>query len=160
MIHSGRSRKYALMAGVALSLSVALTMCHPAFAGVTIPDIPNNAKAGYVQGPDGTWYPAQGDSSGNAKSTPSTQTFTKLGCGQITSLGSAVTFPSVPVGSLLVTIQVEGQSVRYRDDGTNPTASVGVLLPVAGPWPYQADLAAIKFIQTTASATINYCFYK
>lgn len=87
--------------------------------------------------------------------------FTALGCGQLTSLGSAAGFGSLPSGTTLVVITVEGQPVRMRDDGVNPTASVGLLLPVGGPWPYTPlNSSAAKFIQTAASATIDYCAYK
>lgn len=85
---------------------------------------------------------------------------TPLGCQQITSLSAAAGFASVPTGATLASLSVEGEPVRYRDDGTNPTASVGLLLPAGGPWPYQGSLSAIKFIQTTASATIDVCFYE
>ena len=87
--------------------------------------------------------------------------FTALGCGQLTSLGSATGLGSLPAGTTLIVITVEGQTVRYRDDGVNPTASIGVLLPVGGPWPYTPlDATKIKFIQTASSATIDYCAYK
>jgi hypothetical protein len=85
--------------------------------------------------------------------------FVPLGCLQLTSLGSATAF-TPPAGSTLMMITVEGQSVRMRDDGIAPTASVGVLLPVGGPWPYSGTLAVASFIQTTASATIDGCFYR
>jgi hypothetical protein len=46
-----------------------------------------------------------------------------MGYQQITSLGAATTL-TVPVGSTAALIMCEVASVRYRDDGTNPTASV------------------------------------
>jgi hypothetical protein len=87
-------------------------------------------------------------------------TYTPLGCQQITNLGSATGFASVPSGATLAVITVEGASVRYRDDGTSPTASVGLLLPIGGPWPYSGSLSAVQFIQTTTSAAIDVAFYK
>lgn len=85
---------------------------------------------------------------------------TPLGCQQITSLSSAAGFSSVPAGATLASIAVENEPVRYRDDGTAPTSSVGTLLPPGGPWPYTGSLSAIEFIQTAASATVDVCFYK
>lgn len=85
--------------------------------------------------------------------------FTPLGCQQLTSLGSA-TGITAPAGTTLISLTVESQPVRMRDDGTNPTASVGLLLPVGGPWPYSGSMTAVKFIQTAASATIDLCAYK
>lgn len=86
--------------------------------------------------------------------------WTPLGCYQITSLGSAAGLPTIPSGTKLVSISVESQAVRMRDDGTAPTSTVGLLLPVGGPWPYSGTLTAIEFIQTAASATIDYCTYR
>lgn len=158
-ILGGRSFALAMLLAVAAS-------CHSvAYAGVPMPNIPRNGQAAYGQLPDGSFAPLQLDNSQQLKASgggsgSSVYQFTQLGCGQLTSLSAAAGFSSVPAGALLVSISVEGQSVRLRDDGTNPTASVGLLLPVGGPWPYQANLAGVKFIQTAASATISYCFYK
>lgn len=84
---------------------------------------------------------------------------TALGC---QSFGAVVSsgWPSVPAGATVAFMSIEGASVRMRDDGTNPTSSVGVLFLIGGPWPYQGPLAATQFIQTGATATINVCFYK
>lgn len=83
-----------------------------------------------------------------------------LGCQQLTSLSAATKLTNIPPGATLIAIAVEGQSVRYRDDGVAPTGSVGELLPIGGPWPYSANLSAIQFIQTSASATVDVCFYQ
>ena len=81
-----------------------------------------------------------------------------LGYQQITSLSSATAL-TVPVGALVALIQAETQNVRWRDDGTNPTASVGMTIGVGSTLPYTGDLSAIKFIQATASATLNISYY-
>lgn len=57
-------------------------------------------------------------------------------------------------------IIVEGQSVRWRDDGVAPTASVGMLLPVGTVFMYDGDLTRIRFIQTAATAILNVSYYK
>jgi hypothetical protein len=46
---------------------------------------------------------------------------------QETSLGTAVTL-TPPTGAKSCQIQADGASVRYRQDGTAPTISVGMLL--------------------------------
>src|SRR4051794_32367756 len=58
--------------------------------------------------------------------------------------GTAVAL-TVPAGSKFAVIQTSGE-VRWRDDGTNPTATVGMKLAAAGELDYDAALAAIKFI--------------
>ena len=46
---------------------------------------------------------------------------------RITSL-SASTALTVPTGARLALIEAEGVAIRWRDDGTAPTASVGMTL--------------------------------
>ena len=49
---------------------------------------------------------------------------------------------------------------RWRDDGTAPTATVGMLLSAGQTQTFSGDLAALKFIQTGAGvATLNVSFY-
>jgi hypothetical protein len=56
-------------------------------------------------------------------------------------------------------IVAETQDVRWRDDGTDPTASVGMLLKAGVIFQYDGDLKKIKFIESTASAKINVSYY-
>lgn len=51
------------------------------------------------------------------------------------------------------------QAVRWRDDGTNATAAIGMPLPVNMPWIYDGDLNAIHFISQTAGAELNVSYY-
>jgi len=82
-----------------------------------------------------------------------------LGYQQITDVSSAVGFASVPTGAEFVRIQCEDQAIRWRDDGTNPTASIGMLLYPDCLIEYEGSLSAIKFIETVASAKVNCTFY-
>ena len=89
-----------------------------------------------------------------------------LGYQQITSLSSstALTVPSTnaegtackPRAALIV---AETQGVRWRDDGTAPTASVGMPLAAGDPLFYDGDLTKIRFIEQTGSATLNVSYY-
>lgn len=81
-----------------------------------------------------------------------------LGYQQITSL-SASTALTVPAGATRAIIIAESQGVRWRDDGTAPTASVGMVLPVLVTLSYDGDLNRIRFIQQAASATLNVSYY-
>lgn len=83
---------------------------------------------------------------------------------QITSLSSAVGL-TVPAGTRLVLIQAEDQNVRWRDDGTDPTASVGMVITSDSLLVYTgagevSPFEAIRFIQETASAKLNVSYYK
>lgn len=86
-------------------------------------------------------------------------TLTPLGYQQITSLSSATAL-TVPTGATVAYVTVEGQGIRWRDDGTNPTASVGAPVSLSQQLIYFGNLAAIKFIQQAASATIDVEYYQ
>lgn len=81
-----------------------------------------------------------------------------LGYQQITSL-SASTGLTVPSGATLALIVPETQNVRWRDDGTAPTSSVGMPIFVGASLSYDGDLNRIRFIQQAASATLNISYY-
>jgi hypothetical protein len=81
-----------------------------------------------------------------------------LGYQQITDLSSAAGL-TVPQGATLALIVPETQNVRWRDDGTDPTASVGMPIFVGASLSYDGDFNKIKFIQETASAKLNISYY-
>jgi hypothetical protein len=91
-----------------------------------------------------------------------------LGYAQYTSLGSVISLsaaPSsgvaLPAGSIAALIQVSGAGIRYRDDGTAPTAALGMPIgPGASPLLYVGTLSAIQFIQTAAGAVLDILYYK
>ena len=89
-----------------------------------------------------------------------------IGYQQITSLSAAagLTVPTTDKAGnkqqpTFALIFAEGKDVRWRDDGTNPTASVGMPLAVGVPLQYDGDLTNIKFIETAASAKLNISYY-
>ena len=81
-----------------------------------------------------------------------------LGYQQITSL-SAATALTIPSGATMALIVPETQAVRWRDDGTNPTASVGMPVAIGESLNYDGDLSRIRFIEQTASAKLNISYY-
>lgn len=85
-----------------------------------------------------------------------------LGYQQITVLTGATAL-TVPAGAQRALVQCQVASVRWRDDGTNPTGTVGMLLGAttgAGDYLlYDGDLAAIKFIETAINAVLNVAYY-
>ena len=91
---------------------------------------------------------------------------TCMGYQQLDNVSSAtgLTVPTrAPEGSNtkanFALIVAETQNVRWRDDGTSPTASVGMPLAVGVPLQYDGDLTKIKFIQQVASAKLNISYY-
>lgn len=91
---------------------------------------------------------------------------TRLGYQQITSLSAAtaLTVPAKDVNGLsckpsLAMITPETQAVRWRDDGVDPTASVGMPLAAGVTLQYDGDISNIKFIEQTAGAKLNITYY-
>lgn len=86
-----------------------------------------------------------------------------LGYEQLTSLSgsSSLTVPTSSGGQKanVALLIGETQSIRWRDDGTAPTASVGMLLAAGQPFLYDGDLTKIRFIEATASAKLNVSYY-
>lgn len=81
-----------------------------------------------------------------------------LGYQQITSLSAAAGL-TIPTGATMALIIPETQAVRWRDDGTAPTASVGMPVAVGESLNYDGDLSRIRFIEQTASAKLNISYY-
>ena len=81
-----------------------------------------------------------------------------LGYQQITSL-SASTGLTVPAGATLAVIVPESYAVRWRDDGTAPTGSVGMPLAIGTTLSYDGNLKNIRFIEQAASAKLNVSYY-
>jgi hypothetical protein len=78
-----------------------------------------------------------------------------IGFQQLASLGSSTAL-TVPAGARVAYISAEAQVVRFRDDGTAPTAAIGHrLLLTAGPFLYQGDLNAVRFIEEAGGGKIN-----
>jgi hypothetical protein len=90
--------------------------------------------------------------------------------GQLTNLDAVKVFGpygnedndiDIQKGASKIALQAETQNVRYRTDGTDPTANVGMIL-VAGAAPTVLDIKSItnlKVIEAAASAKLNYHFY-
>lgn len=123
---------------------------------LTLPALASAAGYTTLTGPDGQRTIAPGYPLAVGQ-TPGTQT--PLGYQQITSLSSAATL-TVPNGATVAYVTVSGQAVRWRDDGTAPTATVGVPVAVGAQLVYSGSLSAIQFIQQAASATIDVVYYK
>jgi hypothetical protein len=81
-----------------------------------------------------------------------------LGYQQLTSLSSSTAL-TVPTGATMALITPETQAVRWRDDGTAPTASVGMPIAAGAYFTYDGDLKSIRFIEQTASAKLNISYY-
>lgn len=84
-----------------------------------------------------------------------------LGYQQLTVSGTAVglTLPTRGVVRIAVVV-VETNSIRYRDDGTVPTASVGTPVPANGSIAISgAAISSFRAIRTGSDAVLNIHYY-
>jgi len=79
------------------------------------------------------------------------------GYNQLTTLSAAV---SVPGSGRICWLIPETQAVRIRDDGTDPTTTVGFLIPAGVCFKYNGDVTKLKVIEAAASATLNVLSYE
>jgi len=91
---------------------------------------------------------------------------TPCGYQQITVLSSAagLTLPTAQIvgayqAPTRCLITAESQAVRWRDDGTDPTAAIGYPLAVGAELRYDGNLKNIKFIEQAASAKLNIVYF-
>jgi hypothetical protein len=93
-----------------------------------------------------------------------------LGYQQITTaqLGSAVGLTLPGDNVIVALITVEGtpgtDTVRWRDDGTAPTSTVGMLMNMGTtgdqPMLYSGNLSTIQFIKVAGSPILNVTYYR
>lgn len=81
-----------------------------------------------------------------------------IGYEQINDLSSAQAL-TVPAGADIALIQARDQAVRWRDDGTNPTALIGMVIGDGLDIFYTGDLDAIRFFEVSAGAELNVSYY-
>lgn len=66
----------------------------------------------------------------------------------------------IPAGTSFAEVQVSVQAVRFRADGTAPTASVGMPIAVGDLRTFPiANLSALQFIEQAAGAVLNVTYY-
>lgn len=56
-------------------------------------------------------------------------------------------------------LQPTAQAVRWRDDGTDPTSTIGHLIPADKKYRYIGPLGKIRFIEVKASAILTVTYY-
>lgn len=81
-----------------------------------------------------------------------------LGYEQITALAAATAL-TIPTSSRIALIQAEAQNVRWQDDGTDPTATIGMIITADSILIYDGDLSKMKFIEVVAAAKLNVSYY-
>lgn len=86
-----------------------------------------------------------------------------VGHEQITSLSSAATLDATKRAKASYAIiecdHTANKYVRWRDDGTAPTATTGISLAPGEKLVYDGNLADIQLIEESASAKLNVSYY-
>lgn len=94
-------------------------------------------------------------------STPANPAATTTnGSGAGCTLTVTYTADAIPKGARAALIEAETQSIRWRDDGTAPTATVGHVIAAGSSMFYEfGPLSNVQIIETAASAKANITFY-
>lgn len=68
----------------------------------------------------------------------------------------------IPAGATMAFLQSESAPIRYRDDGTAPTAAIGNLIVngAGGQIFYTGTLSKLRFIAASGSPLLNVAFYR
>ena len=99
--------------------------------------------------------------SGGYTSTPANAVATTTnGAGSGCTLPVTYQSGGPPEDATSALVQAEAQAVRYRDDGTDPTGSVGATLAAGDSVVLTGDLSSYKFIEQAASAKLNITFMR
>lgn len=74
---------------------------------------------------------------------------------------TALTMPTIPAGMRVrkVVCSGNGGTIRWRDDGTAPTASIGMLMADGGALTYTGDPTAIRFILASSTPVLDISYY-
>ena len=83
---------------------------------------------------------------------------TAKGYQQLDTLTTAQSL-TVPEGATYAYLRAEDKAVRIRDDGTDPTAAVGFPIVAGETMLFTGSLAALRVIETEASAKLSVLFY-
>ncbi len=87
--------------------------------------------------------------------------YVPVGFQQISAATLAASTPlTVPAGATVAFVNAEAAGVRWRDDGTAPTATIGVILGAGQQLIYSGNLTAIQFILQSGSPILDVEYYK
>jgi hypothetical protein len=82
-----------------------------------------------------------------------------------TAVGLSTCSGGIPFGATYALVQNEGTAARWRDDGTPPTASVGMIISsgtatLPSQSGFSTTLSAVQLIAESGTATLDISFYQ
>lgn len=120
----------------------------------------SNAIAVFLADDDLNALPMPSAAASDSSGVPKAPVYTALGYRQVTATGTVFTLPTVPAGTRRTIIQAEAQAIRWRDDATDPTATVGMTIAAGGELRYDgASAGAFRGIAAVAGAIANISYY-
>lgn len=66
----------------------------------------------------------------------------------------------IPGGATMAYITPETAAIRWRDDGTAPTTTVGYPVSAGNQLAYMGNLATLQVIAQSGTSTVNIAFYR
>ena len=85
--------------------------------------------------------------------------FTAMGIFTV-PVGSTVVPLAPPAGATIAQLQVSNVAIRYRDDGVDPTSSVGIEIAAGGSAQLSlAPLTNVRMISEAGTATVTISYY-
>lgn len=66
---------------------------------------------------------------------------------------------AVPSGATYVVLIPETNGLRWRDDGTNPTAAIGMPVAAGQSFVYDGDLSKLRVVSQAATCTLNLAYF-
>jgi hypothetical protein len=82
-----------------------------------------------------------------------------LGYQKITPLSAPAKALTVPARTRSILVKCETQSVRWRDDGTDPTTTDGFRLDSGEEFWYTGKPQKLRFLEETSGAVLHVSFY-
>lgn len=99
----------------------------------------------------------------SAQERAATGFITPLGYCQLTASGSAALISTcsggIPARTAWAVLCIETANIRWRDDGTAPTASVGMPVNAGACIYYSGTMATFQIISQSGSPIVNISFY-
>lgn len=77
----------------------------------------------------------------------------------VTAPSNAGAKTAIPQGANSALIYIEAQGVRWRDDNTAPTSSVGMPVAAGQDFLYIGNIPQLQFIGQVSGATVNVTYY-
>ena len=90
-----------------------------------------------------------------------TQAQKVLGYQQVAAGGADVAFsPTIPAGTESIEVAVSAQAIRWRADGTTPTAAIGMPVAVGSSVVFSfQQLSLLQLIAQVAGAALDITYY-